>query len=138
MKTSPPSLNCTPPGGIITLSQITAMVLPSIQHGGAAVLGLSFDAQAAMAEDPEQTALREVTLSLDVPQVARDEQPFVRMRESAAALASSMGGVVMDDNGNLIAPVAMDVIASELEQLYDTLDARDLSAGSVLARRLFS
>ena len=114
------------------------MVLPGIERGAAPLLGLSFDTQAAMAEDPEQTALREVTLSLDVPQVARDEQPFVRMRESAAALAISMGGEVMDDNANLIAPVAMDVIASELEQLYDTLDARDLSAGSVLARRLFS
>ena len=114
------------------------MVLPAIERGGAPLLGLAFDSQAAMAEEPEQTALREVTLSLDVPQVPRSEQPFVRMRESAAALASSMGGVVMDDNGNLIAPEAMDVIGSELEQLYDTLDERDLSAGSVLARRLFS
>ena len=114
------------------------MVLPSTERGGAPLLGLAFDTQAAMAEDPEQTALREVTLSLDVPQVPRDEQPFVRMRESATALANSMGGVVMDDNGNVIAPAAMDVIGSELEQLYDTLDERDLSAGSVLARRLFS
>ena len=120
------------------------MVLPATgggergERGAAPLLGLSFDTQAAMAEDPEQTALREVTLSLDVPQVAREEQPFMRMREAAAALASSMGGEVMDDNANLIAPEAMDVIASELEQLYDTLDARDLSAGSVLARRLFS
>lgn len=114
------------------------MVLPATVSGGAPILGLAFDTQAAMAEDPEQTALREVTLSLDVPQVARGEQPFVRMRESAAALASSMGGVVMDDNGNPIALEAMDVIGSDLEQLYDTLDERDLSAGSVLARRLFS
>ena len=114
------------------------MVLPSTERGGAPLLGLAFDTQAAMAEDPEQTALREVTLSLDVPQVPRDEQPFARMRESAAALANSMGGVVMDDNGNVIATAAMDVIGSELEQLYDTLDERDLSAGSVLARRLFS
>ena len=114
------------------------MVLPATERGGAPILGLAFDTQAAMAEDPEQTALREVTLSLDVPQVARAEQPFVRLRESAAALAISMGGVVMDDNGNLIAPEAMDVIGSELEQLYDTLDERDLSAGSVLTRRLFS
>ena len=114
------------------------MVLPANERGGAPLLGLAFDTQAAMAEDPEQTALREVTLSLDVPQVPRSEQPFVRMRESATALASSMGGVVMDDNGNPIAPDAMDVIGSELEQLYDTLDERDLSAGSVLARRLFS
>ena len=114
------------------------MVLPAVERGDSPLLGLSFDTQAAMAEDPEQTALRDVTLSLDVPQVARQEQPFLRMREAASALASSMGGAVMDDNGNLIAPEGMDVIGTELEQLYDTLDARDLSAGSVLARRLFS
>ena len=124
--------------GFIAGSIPGRMVLPANERGGAPLLGLAFDTQAAMAEDPEQTALREVTLSLDVPQVPRSEQPFVRMRESATALASSMGGVVMDDNGNLIAPDAMDVIGSELEQLYDTLDERDLSAGSVLARRLFS
>ncbi len=114
------------------------MVLPATERGGAPLLGLAFDTQAAMAEDPEQTALREVTLSLDVPQVPRSEQPFVRMRESAHLLVTSMDGVVMDDNGNPIAADAMDVIGSELEQLYDTLDERDLSAGSVLARRLFS
>ena len=33
---------------------------------------------------------------------------------------------------------ALDVIGADLEQLYDTLDARDLAAGSPLARRLFS
>ena len=49
-----------------------------------------------------------------------------------------MAGVVIDDNGNAITPDAMDVIGSELELLYDTLDERDLSAGSVLARRLLS
>ncbi len=114
------------------------MVLPASQQGGAPILGLAFDTQAAMAEDPEQTALREVTLSLDVPQVLRSEQPFVRMRESAIALAAKMDGVIIDDNGNPIPADAMDLIGSELEQLYDTLDGRDLSAGSVLARRLFS
>jgi hypothetical protein len=124
--------------GFVAGSMPGRMVLPSTERGGAPLVGLAFDTQAAMAEDPEQSALREVTLTLDVPQVPRQEQPFVRMRESAAALAASMDGVVMDDNGNLIAPAAMDVIGSELEQLYDTLDERDLSAGSSLARRLFS
>lgn len=114
------------------------MVLPAPQQGGAPMLGLAFDTQAAMAEDPEQTALREVTLSLDVPQVTRAEQPFVRMREAAVALAAAMDGAIIDDNGNVIHTEAMDVIGSELEHLYDTLDERDLSAGSVLARRLFS
>jgi ZipA, C-terminal FtsZ-binding domain len=114
------------------------MVLPAVSHGGAPMLGLSFDAQAAMAEDPEQSALREVTLSLDVTHVPRSDQPFARMCEAATALATSMDGAIIDDNGNVIAAPAMDVIATELEQLYDTLDERELAAGSVLARRLFS
>ncbi|CAN7271035.1 cell division protein ZipA C-terminal FtsZ-binding domain-containing protein [Polaromonas sp. LjRoot131] len=114
------------------------MVLPASQQGHAPILGLAFDTQAAMAEDPEQTALRELTLSLDVPQVLRSEQPFARMCEAALALAANMDGVIIDDNGNLIRPEAMEVIHADLEQLYDTLDSRDLSAGSVLGRRLFS
>ena len=61
------------------------LVLPAGRAGHAAVLGLSFDTQAAMAEDPAQSAIRDVTLSLDVPQVPRSEQPFVRMRDAAIA-----------------------------------------------------
>ncbi len=114
------------------------MVLPANSHGAPPLLGLSFDTQAALAEDPAQSALRELTLSLDVPQVHRGEQPFARMCEAATALAAAMDGVVTDDNGEAIRPEGMDVIASDLEQLYDTLDARDLGAGSPLARRLFS
>ncbi len=114
------------------------MVLPARESGQPSIVGLAFDTQAAMAEDPEQTALREITLSLDVPQVLRTEQPFARMYEAALALAKSMDGVIIDDNGSPIRPEAMEGIHADLEQLYDTLDARDLSAGSVLARRLFS
>jgi ZipA, C-terminal FtsZ-binding domain len=114
------------------------LVLPARESGQPSILGLAFDTQAAMAEDPEQTALREITLSLDVPQVLRAEQPFARMCEAALALAKSMDGVIIDDNGSPIRPEAMEGIHADLEQLYDTLDARDLSAGSVLGRRLFS
>lgn len=114
------------------------MVLPATQPGQAPILGLAFDPQAAMADDPEQTALRELTLSLDVPQVARSEQPFARMCQAAMALAASMDGVITDDNGSPIRSEAMEVINEDLEQLYDTLDGRELSAGSVLGRRLFS
>ena len=114
------------------------MVLAASTPGMPPVLALAFDSQAAMAGDPAQSAIREITLSLDVPQVERSERPFVRLRESANALAQAMDGVVTDDNGAVLPPDAMDVIGSELENLYDTLDARDLSAGSILARRLFS
>jgi hypothetical protein len=32
----------------------------------------------------------------------------------------------------------MDVIATDLQVLYDTLEQRDIAAGSPIARRLFS
>jgi hypothetical protein len=114
------------------------MVLPASQPGQGPILGLSFDLQAAMAEDTEQTALHELSLSLDVPQVLRCEKPFARMCEIAIALAGSMDGVIVDDNAIVIRPEVMEAIHADLEQLYDRLDARELSAGSVLGRRLFS
>ncbi|MEJ8821320.1 cell division protein ZipA C-terminal FtsZ-binding domain-containing protein [Variovorax humicola] len=114
------------------------MVLPTSEPGMPPILGLSFDTQAALADDPAQSAIRELTLSLDVPQVDRSERPFERMREVAAALAAEMDGVVTDGDGQLLRDEVMDVIGADLQQLYDTLDSRDLSAGSSLARRLFS
>ena len=114
------------------------MVLPALSVGLPPVLSLSFDTQAALADDPEQSALRVITLSLDVPQVDRAEQPFMRMRDMAVALAASMDGLITDDNGSIIRLEALDAIGADLETLYDTLEARDLSAGSLQARRLFS
>lgn len=114
------------------------MVLPSSQPGGAPVLVLQFETQAALADDPEQTALREFNLTLDVPHVPRTDSPFVRLRECATALAKAMEGVVTDDSGQPLHSEAMDRIGADLEVLYDTLDARELAAGSALSRRLFS
>lgn len=114
------------------------MVLPAGEAGLPPVLGLAFDTQAALADDPAQSAIRQITLSLDVPQVDRAETPFQRMREVGAALAKEMDGVVTDSDGQPLREDTMDVIGADLEQLYDTLDSRDLAAGSALARRLFS
>jgi len=60
------------------------------------------------------------------------------MREVAESLAATMDGLLTDDNGQPLSTEALDQIGAELEKLYDTLDARELSAGSTLARRLFS
>lgn len=114
------------------------MVLPTSEAGLPPILGLGFDTQAALADDPTQSAIRELVLSLDVPQVARAEQPFSRMREIAATLAAEMDGVVTDGDSQMLRDDTMDIIGADLEQLYDTLDSRDLAAGSALARRLFS
>ena len=114
------------------------LVLPGSSAGALPVMSLSFDTQAALAEDPTQAALLEFTLSIDVPQVPREERPFDRMREAAAILARSMDGVISDDRGQPIRDEVLDAIGAELTARYDTLDARELSAGSALARRLFS
>ncbi len=114
------------------------MVLPASVAGLPPILGLSFDTQAAMADDPAQSAIRQLAIGLDVAQVDRHEHAFERMRDAARLLAQSMEGVVTDDNGIVLTAEAMDQIASELESLYDRLDEHDLSAGSAAARRLFS
>ena len=114
------------------------MVVPAPAVGLPPILGLTFDAQAAMSEDPAQSAIWELTLSLDVPQVDRQEEPFARMVHTADELARVMDGAVTDDNGQALSQAAIASISKDLQALYDTLDARDLSAGSVQARRLFS
>jgi FtsZ-interacting cell division protein ZipA len=114
------------------------MVVPAPVVGLPPILGLTFDAQAAMSEDPAQSAIWELTLSLDVPQVDRQEEPFARMVHTADELARVMDGAVTDDNGQALSQAAIASISKDLQALYDTLDARDLSAGSVQARRLFS
>ncbi|HEX7891214.1 MAG TPA: cell division protein FtsZ [Ramlibacter sp.] len=114
------------------------LVQPASVPGGPPVLGLAFSTQAALSDDPSHSAIRDVILSLDVTHVPRSEQPFARMADAAIALAASMDGLITDDNGHVIPKEALDRIGADLEQLYDTLDARDLSAGSPQARRLFS
>ncbi len=126
------------PLGFVVGSMPGRLVLPAADAGLPPLLTLAYDAQAAMSDEPERSALREVSLALDVPQVARGEQPFARLREVARQLGQTMDGVLCDPDGQMIPAMAMEPIASDLEQLYDQLDERELSAGSVLARRLFS
>ena len=114
------------------------MSLPVGTPGLPPVLSLAFDADAAVAEDMDQSAVRDVLVSLDVAQVHRTEQPFARLRQVATELCEQMDGVLCDQNGAPLPAMAMDPITADLELLYDKLDSRELSAGSLLARRLFS
>ncbi len=114
------------------------MVLAAAVQGLPPILSLSFDTQAAMADDPALSAIREFTLSLDVPQVPREEQAFARLREAARILGQEMDGVITDGAGHALTESDLNAIALDLEQLYDALDQRELSAGSPQARRLFS
>lgn len=114
------------------------MVLPGAQDGDPPVLVLSFDAQVALADDPQDAALYEVQLSLDVAQTEEAAEPFPAWHRAATALAGDMDGWLVDDQGRAVTLHAFDEIGKELQLLYRTLESRDLAAGSPAARRLFS
>jgi len=144
------------------------MVVPATESGAPPVLSLSIDPQvalAALAQDSQDgqgrqngqageseysgqdrqraagtpaAAVREFTLTLDVPQTAREAEPFPAWHRAATALADDMDATVVDDHGQALPVAAFASIAQELAGLYDQLDRLDLSAGSPAARRLFS
>jgi len=114
------------------------LVLPGTEDGAPPVLSLSFDPQAALADDPNQAAVRDLTLGFDVPQTAAAAEPFQAWQAAAQALALAMDADVVDDNGQPLSASGFAAIGAELGQLYGALDARDIAAGSAAARRLFS
>jgi len=114
------------------------LVLPAAEEGAPPVLVLEFDAQAALADDPQAAALREVILSLDVPQTPASVEPFPTWHKVAHALAEDMDADLLDDAGRPITLQAFDVIGKDLTQLYAALESHDLAAGSPAARRLFA
>jgi hypothetical protein len=99
---------------------------------------LNFDPQAALAEDPDQSALRECTVSLDVPQSPEAAEPFSQWQRLASALAQDMEAALVDDDGRPVSIQQFAGIHQELQRLYEALALRDLPAGSAAAQRLFS
>jgi hypothetical protein len=114
------------------------LVRPGTEDGAPPVLTIVFDAQAALAEDPQQASVRQCQLSLDVPQTPAAQEPFPAWHDAARQLADEMAASIVDDHGEPITLNAFTTIGKELEQLYTQLEARDLAAGSAAARRLFS
>ena len=114
------------------------LVQSGAEDGAPPVLVLGFDSQAALSDDPGLAAVREVQLTLDVPQTAESAEPFPAWHEAARLLAADMDATMIDDRGQPITLHAFAAIGDDLGRLYRALEARDLAAGSPAARRLFS
>ena len=114
------------------------LVLPAAEEGAPPLLVLTVDAQAALAEEPQSSAVRECVLSLDVPQTPASAEPFPAWHGAATQLAADLDATAMDDQGQAVTLHAYAAIGHELAQLYQRLDALDISAGTPAARRLFS
>ncbi len=124
--------------GFIAGSVAGRMVIPSDIAGHPPLLSLIYDSRAALADDPSLAAINEISLLLDVTHVPRSQAPFPLMCQLAQQLAKEMDGTITDDNGQALDASSMQIINHDLEQLYTALEQRDLAAGSVQARRLFS
>jgi hypothetical protein len=114
------------------------LVMPSGEDHAPALLMLTFDARAALSDEPELAAVRSATLSLDVPQTPEAAEPFAAWQQAARKLADDMGATLVDEQGHAVTLHAFSAIGHELAQMYRALEARDLAAGSPSARRLFS
>jgi hypothetical protein len=114
------------------------LVYPSAEEGAPPVLTLTFDSQAALADEPDRAAVRDVTLAFDVPQTDPAVEPFKAWQAAAQALAVGMDAQVVDDDERPLSTPGFEAIGAELGKLYAALAARDLAAGSASARRLFS
>ena len=106
------------------------------------LIALTIDSQLAMADNVDAVPIYQMTLLLDVPQVARGDErfgkPFDVMCDVAIRLCAGMEAALVDEQGLAVDLKALQRTAAELVAIYDALDAAGLSAGSALAKRLFS
>ena len=79
-----------------------------------------------------------VTLLLDVPRVAEGLPAFEAMVTIANDLCEPLEGVLVDDNGKPLSERGIETIRAQLRDIYGKMQARQISAGSPRARRLFS
>lgn len=115
------------------------LVLPgAAERGDPPMLTLNVDPQAALADDPNQSVVRSITLTLDVPQTPEAGEPFAAWHRVANDLAREMDASLVDDDGKPIALQAFAAIGQQLRTLYERMAAHDLAAGSAASRRLFS
>jgi hypothetical protein len=131
---------CSARHGFVPGAVAGRLVLPAAEEGAPPLLVLSFDAQAALAALGDATAMaavRELTLSLDVAQTPEGVEPFAAWQQAIRALAEDMDATAVDDQGRPLTLQHFAAIHEELNKLYRALEARDMAAGTAVARRLF-
>jgi FtsZ-interacting cell division protein ZipA len=79
-----------------------------------------------------------ISLLLELPLVAQEQMGFERMLAESVALAESMQGRIVDDNGVNLTENAVIAIRQHLDGLYSRLEQSGIAAGSTTAVRLFN
>lgn len=114
------------------------LVLPAPIEGEPPLLWLQVDPAVALAEEGAAAPLRDAALMFDVAQTPEAVEPFAQLQELARRLGRELDAELLDEAGRPLGPHAFAAIDQQLALLYKTLASRDLPAGSMAARRLFS
>jgi hypothetical protein len=94
-----------------------------------------------LAEEGERasaTSVTGLTLALDLPQVADAPSVFADMVQLGRAIATELGGQLVDDNRRPLSDAGLATIHRTVERACEDMEAHGIPAGSALARRLFS
>ena len=114
------------------------LVYPSAEEGAPPVLTLTFDSQAALADEPDRAAVRDVTLAFDVPQTDPGAEPFKAWQAAAQALAVGMDAAIVDDDGAPLSDAGFAAIGGELARALRRARGARPRRRDAGARRLFS
>ncbi len=87
---------------------------------------------------PAAETTSRLTLLLDVPCVAPDQDGFGAMIACAKSLMTRLDGTIVDDSNTPLSDEALAQIAGQVLSFYEEMQACQIPAGSVRALRLFS
>jgi ZipA, C-terminal FtsZ-binding domain len=132
-----------PAGGVFPLSQVQAAASsagmapgPDGRHALRDVDGRVLYSLAMQGDAAE--AIRGLTIALDVPRIAEVGRTYESMVRCARQLAVTLGGSLVDDNGNGLDERALAAIGAELDTVRRSLEAHGVAPGGPLALRLFA
>ncbi|WP_324780469.1 cell division protein ZipA C-terminal FtsZ-binding domain-containing protein [Thiobacillus sedimenti] len=96
------------------------------------------DAEPFVAGMVEGQTSQGVTLQFDVPRVPDGLKVFDGMVAFGRRLANEVGGILVDDNLRPLTDAGIEKIRSQLQQIYERMEARGVPSGSRRSLRLFS
>ncbi|MDR2112796.1 MAG: cell division protein FtsZ [Candidatus Accumulibacter sp.] len=99
---------------------------------------LNQEASGFSAETMRSMSTQGLTFLLDVPCVTQGRRVFDQMVELARHFADVLRGALVDDNRHPLSDASLEPVRQQIDQYQAMLAARQLPAGSPLARRLFS
>jgi FtsZ-interacting cell division protein ZipA len=135
-------------GATFSLARVKALALEKglsetvdgklVRHGRDGSIAFSIRRFADDPAHPSTTYTHGLTFALDLPQVADAPFVFGEMVQAAHAIATTLGGQLVDDKKRPLSDAGLATIKRTVEKVCDSMEAHNIPAGSPLAQRLFS